>query len=91
MGIPQVTDRIKEAPAHALRAVFSGFGQLLLAAERLRSQPGGPAREPADGRPAPGTVPPTAPPVPGGTPATAPAPSASAGPAAAPAPAGLAA
>jgi hypothetical protein len=38
MGIPQVTDRIKEAPAHALRAVFSGFGQLLLAAERLRGQ-----------------------------------------------------
>ena len=38
MGIPQVSDRIKEAPAHALRAVFSGFGQLLLAAERLRHQ-----------------------------------------------------
>jgi hypothetical protein len=44
MGIPQVSDRIKEAPAHALRAVFSGFGQLLLAAERLRSQAGGQAR-----------------------------------------------
>jgi hypothetical protein len=64
MGIPQVTDRLKEAPAHALRAVFSGFGQLLLAAERLRGQPGdragdrpaGPAGDsaanPADGRPA---------------------------------------
>jgi hypothetical protein len=53
MGIPQVTDRIKEAPAHVLRAVFSGFGQLLLAAERLRGQPGGPTPAPAQGR-APG-------------------------------------
>ena len=29
MRIPQVTDRIKEAPARALRAVFAGIGQLL--------------------------------------------------------------
>ena len=30
MPIPQVTDRIKEAPAVALRAVFAGIGQLLM-------------------------------------------------------------
>src|SRR6266513_3940320 len=31
MPIPHVTDRIKEAPAVALRAVFAGIGQLLMA------------------------------------------------------------
>ncbi|HUZ26204.1 MAG TPA: hypothetical protein VMV07_20815 [Streptosporangiaceae bacterium] len=43
MRIPQVTDRIttdriKEAPTHALRAVFAGIGQLLLAADRIKKQ-----------------------------------------------------
>jgi hypothetical protein len=66
MGIPQVSDRIKEAPAHALRALFSGFGQLLLAAERLRHQtddaapgarPGaGPGAAPAAGTAGPATM-----------------------------------
>lgn len=64
MGIPQVSDRIKEAPAHALRAVFSGFGQLLLAAERLRHQADGTApgtgpgagAEPAAGKAGPATM-----------------------------------
>jgi hypothetical protein len=37
MPIPQVNDRIKEAPAVMLRAVFAGVGQLLLAADRVRS------------------------------------------------------
>jgi hypothetical protein len=36
MRVPQVTDRLKEAPAQALRAVFSGVGQVLLVADRLR-------------------------------------------------------
>jgi len=37
MPIPQLTDRIKEAPATLLRAVFAGIGQLLLAADKFRS------------------------------------------------------
>src|SRR5215831_13332801 len=39
MPIPQqVTDRIKEAPAVVLRAVFAGIGQLLMAADKIRAQ-----------------------------------------------------
>jgi hypothetical protein len=41
MPIPQVNDRIKEAPAVMLRAVFAGVGQLLLAADRVRSRAAG--------------------------------------------------
>jgi hypothetical protein len=62
MRIPRVTDRIttdriKEAPAQALRAVFAGIGQLLVVADRIRKQgndraeagrrAGGPDRETA--------------------------------------------
>ena len=35
---PQVSDRIKEAPAQALRGVFAGIGQVLLIADRLRNK-----------------------------------------------------
>jgi len=38
MPIPQVNDRIKEAPAVMLRAVFAGVGQLLLAADKIRAR-----------------------------------------------------
>jgi hypothetical protein len=38
MPIPQVTDRLKEAPAMVLRAVFAGIGQVLMAADKLRVQ-----------------------------------------------------
>jgi hypothetical protein len=38
MPIPQVTDRIKEAPAVALRAVFAGIGQLLMVLDKIRAQ-----------------------------------------------------
>jgi hypothetical protein len=38
MPIPPVNDRIKEAPVVMLRAVFSGIGQLLLAADRARAR-----------------------------------------------------
>ena len=38
MPIPQVTDRIKEAPAVVLRAVFAGIGQLLMAVDKVRAQ-----------------------------------------------------
>jgi hypothetical protein len=51
MPIPQVNDRIKEAPAVMLRAVFAGVGQLLLAADKVRSRAAGP------GWPADRTVP----------------------------------
>jgi hypothetical protein len=38
MPIPQVADRIKEAPAVVLRALFAGVGQLLMAADKLRGR-----------------------------------------------------
>jgi hypothetical protein len=38
MPIPQFNDRIKEAPAVMLRAVFAGVGQLLLAADKVRAR-----------------------------------------------------
>jgi hypothetical protein len=50
MGISQVPDQIKRAPAGALRAVFSGIGRILLAADR----PGpAPARLRSDSETAP--------------------------------------
>src|SRR5258708_4232543 len=49
MRIPQqVTERVKEAPAQALRAVFSGIGQVLLVADRIKSR----ATEPGRAQPA---------------------------------------
>ena len=36
--LPDATDQIRLAPLRALRAVFSGVGQLLLAADRLREE-----------------------------------------------------
>lgn len=38
MRLPDANDQIKRAPVRALRAVFSGVGQLLLAADRLREE-----------------------------------------------------
>src|SRR6516162_9682965 len=38
MRVPQVSKRIKEAPAQALRGVFAGIGQVLLIADRLRNK-----------------------------------------------------
>jgi hypothetical protein len=39
MRIPQqVNDRVKEAPAQALRAVFAGIGQVLLVADRIKTR-----------------------------------------------------
>lgn len=50
MRIPQqVSERVKEAPAQALRAVFSGIGQVLLVADRIKSR----AAEPEHVQPAP--------------------------------------
>jgi hypothetical protein len=69
MRIPPVTDRInadriKEAPAHALRAVFAGVGQLLVVADKIRKQgqnradppPAAPRSQPA-AQPAPAQPP----------------------------------
>jgi hypothetical protein len=38
MRVPQVRERIKEAPAQALRGVFAGIGQLLLYTDKLRNK-----------------------------------------------------
>lgn len=38
MRVPQVSERIKEAPAQALRLVFAGIGQLLLYTDKLRNK-----------------------------------------------------
>ena len=38
MRMPQVSERIKEAPAQALRGVFAGIGQLLLITDKLRNK-----------------------------------------------------
>jgi hypothetical protein len=51
MRIPQPPERIKEAPAQALRAVFAGVGQVLLmterAARRTTAAPAAAVPEPA--------------------------------------------
>ena len=72
MRFPQVSDRVKEAPAQALRGVFAGIGQLLLFTDKLRnktptSQQVPRARVPQPSETAPDTAPPlreTAPPLP---------------------------
>ena len=68
MRVPQVNDRVKEAPAVVLRAVFAGIGQLMSTADKIRNSPAwgqAPAApQPAAPGPAapetagPGTVPP---------------------------------
>ena len=52
MRIPsQVSERVKEAPAQALRAVFSGIGQVLLVADRIKTRATEPDRaQPPAGR-----------------------------------------
>ena len=66
MPLPQVSDRIKELPGQALRAVFTGVGQLLLAAEKVRAQLATPAEDaaqaPAAASPEPAAPPAAAPP-----------------------------
>jgi hypothetical protein len=69
MRVPQVTERMKEAPAHALRAVFAGIGQVLLVADRIKNRA-------TDGD---GTPPAAAPEPPAAASATAPADAAPAG------------
>ncbi len=53
MSIPQIPDQMKRAPLEAVRAVFSGIGRILLAADRQATVPArresdGPAGQPAE-------------------------------------------
>ena len=80
MRVPQVSERIKEAPARALRGVFAGIGQLLLITDKLRNKPPASqqvpqARTPESSQTARPAAPvPADPPVPAPAPAAAPAP-----------------
>ena len=93
MRVPQVSERIKEAPAQALRGVFAGIGQLLLITDKLRNKPPASQQVPQARAPESSQTARPAAPVPADPPAPAPAtPAAPApAPAAAPAPAPAAA
>ena len=53
MRLPQVSERIKEAPAQALRGVFAGIGQLLLITDKLRNKAPFGQQAPSPHRPEP--------------------------------------
>jgi hypothetical protein len=53
MRVPQVSERIKEAPAQALRGVFAGIGQLLLITDKLRNKTPGSRQVPQARAPEP--------------------------------------
>ena len=81
MRVPQVSERIKEAPAQALRGVFAGIGQLLLITDKLRNKPPASQQVPQARAPESSeTVSPAAP-VPADAPTPAPAPAAAPAPA----------
>jgi hypothetical protein len=62
MRVPQVSERIKEAPAQALRGVFAGIGQLLLITDKLRNKATASQQVPQARTPEPSeTAPPAAP------------------------------
>ena len=89
MRVPQVSERIKEAPAQALRGVFAGIGQLLLYTDKLRNKtpasqqvPQARAPEPAE-QGTPAAAAPVEPPAPSASAATSRA-AATAAPSAAP-------
>jgi hypothetical protein len=65
MRVPQVSERIKEVPAQALRGVFAGIGQLLLITDKLRNKP--PAGEDVPQARTPEPPAPPAPPEPAAT------------------------
>jgi hypothetical protein len=93
MRLPQVSERIKEAPAQALRGVFAGIGQLLLITDKLRNktpadqqvprtrapEPSGAAQDPGPPAASASPIPPAVP-----VPAPPPEPAPSADPAPAP-------
>ena len=86
MRLPQVSERIKEAPAQALRGVFAGIGPLLLITDKLRNKTPAAQQVPRARTPEPSetALAPVAPSAPVAAPAPAPAPAAPA-PAAPPA------
>jgi len=53
MRLPPVSERIKEAPAQALRGVFAGIGQLLLITDKLRNKTPAGRQVPRAGAPGP--------------------------------------
>jgi hypothetical protein len=57
MRVPQVTERMKEAPAHALRAVFAGIGQVLLVADRIKNRAADSDNPPPAATPEPAAAP----------------------------------
>jgi len=59
MRVPQVTERMKEAPAHALRAVFAGIGQVLLVADRIKNRAADTDNAPPAATPEPAATAPT--------------------------------
>ncbi len=71
MRVPQVTERIKEAPVVVLRGMLAGIGQVLLITDKLRNKPasapegaapeGAAPQAPADAAPAPAAPAPAAP------------------------------
>src|SRR5580693_7592716 len=81
MRVPQVSERIKEAPAQALRGVFAGIGQLLLITDKLRNKTPASQQVPRARAPEPAQTVSKAAPVPAAPPAPAPAPSAAPAPA----------
>jgi hypothetical protein len=93
MRVPNVSERMKEAPAHALRAVFAGIGQALLLSDRVRRRFRDGEQEPQAPQPVTGPPPAAAgPPAPAesaapATPTAKPAPAAKPAPTAKPAPA----
>ncbi len=48
MRLPALADQLRLAPIRALRAIFAGVGQLLLAADRLRAEGAAAGEQPAD-------------------------------------------
>jgi hypothetical protein len=65
MRVPQVTERIKEAPVQALRGVLAGIGQVLLFTDKLRNKNAAAQADDAEGGTATATAvadPPEAPP-----------------------------
>ena len=40
MRFPQVSDKVQEAPANALRSVFARIGQVLLITDRMKKKSG---------------------------------------------------
>ena len=58
MRVPQVNERVKEAPASALRAMFAGIGSLLSVTDKIRAKPAAETPAAARGSRAPRRPPP---------------------------------